>query len=207
MVDSWDKLNAAVQKRKKGFGTFEQSSSLSWGMSNCSRIYQNQKRVNQYTITDSVSELEQTLRNHERTHQEVKCYSTKIDQFRDRADEINDTKCSQTNESLQAMFADVMSSFAQHETDIRDALRKARFENDKSNMIEMIQERTMPENAARAELAIQEHTRRKVEIDLNNEKVDKLVTKGEAIYATDKCEALKTCLANLTRAWDDKQTS
>jgi len=213
LVQSWEKLNSAVAKRKKAL---EHSYKVQVYLEECRTAVAFLKTRNelmtQYKITDSLSGLEETLRNHERTHQEVKCYAAKINHFGERAEEIDDQKCSETNESLQAMFSDVMSSFAEHEDDLRDALRKAKFEDNSSkminwgsNMIEMIQNRSLPENAAQAEASIQEHTRRKGEIDSNEEKIEKLVTEGEEIEANDKCEALKTCLNDLKKSWNDKQ--
>ena len=59
--------------------------------------------------------------------QELKCFEPKIKHFGTRANELDEVTCTETFESLETMWNDINSDYANHEEKLKDALRQVAF--------------------------------------------------------------------------------
>ena len=67
------------------------------------------------------------IRNHQRSYQELKCFEPKIKHFENRANELGEGTCTETFKSLETMWNDINSDYANHEEKLKDALRLVSF--------------------------------------------------------------------------------
>ena len=118
----------------------------------------------------------------------MKCFEPKIKHFETRANELGEATCTETFESLEAMWNDINSDYASHEEKLKDALRRTQFSDDTEKMVQwaesmsdQIKNVSLPENAQQAENIIQEHEGRKGEIDSNEAKYEELLNEGKEL--------------------------
>ena len=187
--EKWQKLQSAVSKRKDGL---EKSFNIQTFLEECRTavifLKARNELLGQSVIGDSVPSLEQTLRNHQRSYQELKCFEPKIKHFETRANELGEVTCTETFESLETMWNDINSDYANHEEKLKDALRRTQFADDTEKMVQwaesmsdQIKNVSLPENAQQAENIIQEHEARKGEIDSNEPKYEDLLKEGKEL--------------------------